>query len=176
MQPGDPGVVTPLHSMALASIVLWSVRGTVLILLARELQQRRHAPVVSFAMALAVVPLLAPTAWAHYLVFLLPATLVLLTAQSVRVRRVTFAALIACVLLNSALDIATFHLAPYPIDLAHDSSLANALVILQGELLVMASVAVVVAVGAVRLPLPAVWRPRPVGASAGELTNAAEIF
>jgi glycosyl transferase family 87 len=159
MQAGDHGAATPLHSMALANIVLWTIRGTALILLARELVQRRHSPVVGLAMALAVVPVLAPTAWAHYDVFLVPAALVLLTAQSVRVRRVTLGALIACTLLNSALDIATFHLAPYPVDLAHSTDLANALVVLQGALLAVASVAVVVAVGTVRLPLHAAWRP-----------------
>jgi hypothetical protein len=175
MQPSDHTAVTPLHSMALANTVLWTVRGAALILVARELVQRRHAPVVNFAMALALVPLLAPTAWGHYLVFLLPAILVLLTAQSIRVRRFTLCALIAGVLLNSALDIATFHLAPYPIDLGYDPSLANLLVILQGELWTVASVAVVVAVGVVWLPLQSAW-PRAVGASARELTSAASVF
>jgi hypothetical protein len=159
MQAGDHGAVTPLHSMALAGIVLWTIRGTALILLARELVQRRHSPVVGLAMALAVVPVLAPTAWAHYDVFLLPAALVLLTAQSARVRRVTLGTLIACTLLNSELDIATFHLAPYPVDLSHSTDFANVLVVLQGAFLAVASVAVVVAVGTVRLPLYAARRP-----------------
>jgi hypothetical protein len=131
---------------------------------------------VNFAMALALVPLLAPTAWGHYLVFLLPAILVLLTAQSVRVRRYTLGAMIAGVLLNSALDIATFHLAPYPIDLAYDPSLANLLVILQGELWTVASVVVVVAVCVVWRPLQAAWPRAAVGASARELTSAASVF
>ena len=159
MQAGDHIAVTRLHSMALADLVLWAIRGTALVLLARVLVQRRQGPVVGFAMALAVVPLLAPTAWAHYHVFLLPAIFVLLTAQSVRVRRLTLGALLAGMLLNSALDIATFHLAPYPIDLATNANLANALVILQGELWAVASVAVVVAIAAVRLPLHSAWRP-----------------
>ncbi len=152
MRAADHTAASPLHSMVLAGIVLWTLRVTALALLARLLLQRRHPPLVGFAMALATVPLFAPTAWAHYHVFVLPAVLVLLTARSRQVRRLTIGALVASVLLNASLDIATFHLAPYPLDFARSTSLANVLVVLQGELLAIASVAVVFALGMVRLP------------------------
>jgi alpha-1,2-mannosyltransferase len=152
--------VSPLHSVLLVDVVLWTVRGAALLLLARELVLRRHAPLVLFAMALALVPLLGGTVWAHYYVFVLPAVLVLLTDRSVRVRRVTGLCVLACLLLNTMLDATTFHLAVYPVELTRDYSAANVLVVMQGVLMAVASVAVVLALGVARMPLHAGWRVR----------------
>lgn len=151
---------------AVGDVVLWTLRCAALLLVARELVVRRHPPLVLFAMALAAVPLLAPTAWAHYYVFVLPAVLVLLTARSTRVRRITGASLLAGMLLNAVLDAATFHLAVYPNDLVRDGSAANVLVVLQGSLLAVASVAVVAALGLARLPLRAESAARAAPAAA----------
>jgi hypothetical protein len=75
-------------------------------------------------------------------VFVLPAVLVLLTARSATVRRVTGAGVLGCMLLNAMLDASTFHLAMYPNDPAYDRSAANVLVVLPDSLLAAASVAV----------------------------------
>jgi hypothetical protein len=158
--PADHVSLAPLHSMLLADVTLWMLRAAAVVLLARDLRQRRNPPVVPFAMALAAVPLFTPIAWPHYYVFVLPAVLVLLTARSVRVRRATWIAVLSSVVVNSVLDAATFHLAMYPIDLAHDRSAANALVVVQGELLAVACIAVVVALALVRLPSRVVWGAR----------------
>ncbi|HXA28515.1 MAG TPA: glycosyltransferase family 87 protein [Candidatus Angelobacter sp.] len=152
MIPADPTSVSPLHSVLLVDVVLWTLRVAALLLLARELLLRRQPPLVLFAMALAMVPLLAPIAWAHYYVFVLPAVLVLLTGRSVRARWITGASVVGCMLLNTMLDASTFHLAMYPKDLAQDASAANVLTVLQGGLLAAASVAVVFALGLARQP------------------------
>jgi alpha-1,2-mannosyltransferase len=147
MIPAEHASISPLHSLAAVDVVLLALRGVAVVLFVRELRLRRHAPLVLFAMALAAVPLLAPTAWAHYYVFVLPAVLVLLTARSAPVRRITGACVVAVMLLNCMLDATTFHLAMYPIDLVHDRSAANVLSVMQDSLLALASVAVVFAVG-----------------------------
>jgi alpha-1,2-mannosyltransferase len=162
--PADHLSLSPLHSILLADVVLWTLRAVALLLLARELRQRRKPPMVLFAMALAAVPLFAPIAWPHYYVFVLPAVLVLLTARSVPVRRATLGAVLCCTVLNSVLDAATFHLAMYPGDLLRDRSAANALVVVQGELLAVACVVVVVALALVRLPSRVPWHAAPAAA------------
>jgi hypothetical protein len=156
MKPNSLGSLAPLHSMLLADALLWTLRGAAVALMVRELRQRRKSPVVLFAMALAAVPLFTPIAWPHYYVFVLPAVLVLLTAPSVRVRIATWAAMLWCLVLNSILDAATFHLAMYPGDLTRDRSAANSLVVVQGELLAVACIAVVVTLALVRLHPPRV--------------------
>jgi len=152
MMPSDHTAVSPLHSTVAAVLALLALRGAAIAVFARELWLRHQAPLVLFAMALAAVPLLAPTVWAHYDVFLLPAVLVLLTARSARVRRVTGACIAAVALLNCMLDATTFHLAMYPVDLARDRSAANVLTVVQDALLALASVVVVVGVGFARRP------------------------
>jgi len=158
MNPDHPATLSPLHSSTTVELVLLLVRGAALVLFARELLLRRHPPFQLFAMALAALPLLAPTAWAHYWVFLLPGVLVLLTDRSVRVAQVTGACIVACLLLNTMLDATTFHLAVFPGDLVPNRSAANVLSVLQDALLTVSSVVMVFALGLLRAPRPLLSR------------------
>ncbi len=139
-----------MHSTAFTEVALWALRATALLFLARALLHIEDSPVVPFAIALATVPLLAGTAWPHYYVCVLPGVLLLLTAQSISVRRVTWGALLASLVLNAVLDVATIHLSPYPASLGQDRSFANVLVVLEHDLLTMTSVIVVIALALVR--------------------------
>jgi hypothetical protein len=137
---------SPLHSMLLATALLWMVRGGVVLLLARAAWLRALPPVALFAAALALVPLMTATAWPHYYLFIMPAVLVLLASPSLRTRIVTAAVLAGSVVTTTVLDIMSPRLSPYPENVVVRHGVARMVVFVQSELMVVLGLAAFAAV------------------------------
>jgi alpha-1,2-mannosyltransferase len=130
---------SPLHSMLLASALLWIIRGGVVLVLARAAWLRALPPVALFAAALALVPVMTSTAWPHYYLFLMPAVLVLLASPSLRLRVATGAVLAGSVITTTVLDIISPRLSPYPENVTVRHGASRMVVFVQSELMVLLS-------------------------------------
>ena len=155
--PWDSTAVSPLHSMLLAGVLVWTVRGALLLMLARVLWQRSLPPLHMFILALTLVPILAATAWPHYFVFAMPAGLVLLASPSRTARAITGATLAMLAVATTVFDIMSPQMAPYPPDIRHVRHIVVAVgMLVHSEVLVALCIVafVAVAAGARRAGLP----------------------
>jgi hypothetical protein len=154
--PWDTRPLSPLHSMLLAGVLVWTVRGALLLMLARVLWQRSLPPLHMFILALTLVPILAATAWPHYFVFAMPAVLVLLASPLRTVRVATGATLALLAVATTVFDIMGPQLAPYPPDIRHVRHIVAGIgMLVHSQLLVALCVVafVAVALGARRVGL-----------------------
>src|SRR5262249_14661186 len=71
---GASGFVEPLsHLPALARAAAWGTNAVIVGLFCWQVRTRRAHPALTFALAAVVMLLIAPIAWNHYLLLLLPA-------------------------------------------------------------------------------------------------------